>query len=141
MDGKLPYIVGQMKILKVVGTDEANEAMKRMVKYFDETETDLARNSDSNNPKKISILLASIADDQKIKKMNAAQKAEYLRENAYVSQDPAAANEVDEIKPVASVELAGAGIAVDFNQIFRKEVFFFVLFMILATMVIKIFNL
>lgn len=87
MEGKLFYIVDHMKILKVVGTVEANKSVELMLRYFEEKESNLARpltigkyfNVDSVPRKKISELLAAIAEDENIQKLDSAQIAEYLR--------------------------------------------------------------
>lgn len=90
MDGKLFYIVDHMKVLKIVGTDEANRTIKRIVDYFQEKETVLVQKStlvrflkiDSTHRMRISNLLASIEKDN-VKLFNSSQNAEYLRKSVY----------------------------------------------------------
>lgn len=84
---KLEFIVDHMKILKVVGTEEAEKDINRILEYFERTEETLTKkstmvkyfNADPGHKKKISSLLTSIAEDKNVKNFDSAQKAEYLR--------------------------------------------------------------
>jgi hypothetical protein len=97
MEQKLHYILDHMKILKVVGTVEANKVVDAMLAHFQAHEnnlnhTDLTSNDFSVlgavmtvsklivNRKKISGQLSAIAHDEKIRNFNSLQIAEYLRD-------------------------------------------------------------
>lgn len=94
MKDKLHYIVNHMKILKVINTVESNETVKKMVKYFDQKETSLARKSpfakflniDLIHRNKISGLLSLIAEDDTVKNLDSAKTADYLREIGFIEE-------------------------------------------------------
>lgn len=85
MEEKLNYIVDHMKILKVLGTDEAGDVISKILEYFEGKEGSLSKNSTTET--KISKLLASIANDKNVKNLNSAEKAEYLRNNLSYEED------------------------------------------------------
>lgn len=96
MDSKLDYIVGHVKILKLVENEVAAQTLKRICKYFEEKEKMLLnepQEMDNDNHlnnrarkilgvrrKKITLLLATIANDDNVGQLNSAQKADYLRQ-------------------------------------------------------------
>ncbi|XP_037027479.1 uncharacterized protein LOC119068126 [Bradysia coprophila] len=94
---KMPFIVDNMKILRVLGTDKATETAKVILEYFNKAEDSFAiekeeptdnamnlkarvRKMIASRRKTFSNLLASIANDDNISKLNSAQKADYLRQ-------------------------------------------------------------
>jgi hypothetical protein len=101
IDQKLDFIINQLKILKVVGTKEALETVKRMVDHFEQQEsflqkplvvkapdsTELSTELDTRfkemitkGNKRISSTLAELANDNTVTDLNSAQKADYLRQ-------------------------------------------------------------
>jgi hypothetical protein len=83
MKEKLDNIVDQMRILKVVGTEETEETVAKMFEYFSETEKDLMMKSSSQNVQhsKVTEILEVVANDEMVKTLCSKQKAEYLRQN------------------------------------------------------------
>lgn len=158
MEGKLFYIVDHMKILKVIGTDEANKKVKQMVEYFEKKETDLAEKSppvdESVQRKKISEVLTNIADDDKVKLLDSAEKAEYLRKTVEPKEENAAF--VEEAKVVYAEEPNEEEAAfaeepmeeekpsekavTDTINVPRKEFFVFFLILFLAVTIYKMFH-
>lgn len=105
MEGnKMFYIVDHMKILKIVGTEEANRSVKKIVQYFQEKENMLALKSplvrffkiDSMRRKKVSNFLALIEKDD-VKLFDSAEKAEYLRTADHRNQNITWAERVAEL--------------------------------------------
>jgi hypothetical protein len=127
MIDKLDFIIDHMKILKVVGTEEAERSVVEMLEYFKTTEDNLTEKSslvkylnvNSLHKKKISNVLTKIANDEKINELNSAQKAEYLRETE---------NQLDE--NASLLEKILLGIDVDSDEF--KKAFLIVFFLILA---------
>lgn len=96
---KLDYAIDRMKILKIVDTESAKNVVNQIVEYFkkmedtlnsliDDTETvdeksilSRARSIKLNKirSRKITTYLETIANDDKVHELNAAQKASYLR--------------------------------------------------------------
>ena len=110
MDKKLDYIVDHMKILKVLGTDEASDVISKIQEYFEEKEENLSKHSTTTEKparKRISKLLASIANDKNVKRLNSAEKAEYLRDNFSFSADFENAESVDEEEKVEDKSYVG----------------------------------
>lgn len=98
ISSKFDYILAQMKILKIVNTDSSRLTIEKMVQYFSRIEniivslvTDVAIDPKSIDKrakllklnrlrsKKITTILETIANDDAVSKLNAAQKALYLR--------------------------------------------------------------
>lgn len=133
MEEKLSYIVDHMKILKVVGTEEANKTVKKMVEYFEQKETSLAQKSplarffniDSIHRKKISSLLLVIAEDENVTKLDSAEKADYLRKVGYNKETP------------SWIEQA-ADMGIDIDNLASKEIFLFCFIVFLALVVMKL---
>ena len=96
MDKKLDYIVDHMRILKIIGTGEAENTVLQMLEYFEQKEDFLIRKSfivqylglDWIHSKKISKVLDVIAKDENIKSLDPAQKAEYLRQAGFTKENP-----------------------------------------------------
>lgn len=125
LDAKLDFIMDHMRILKIVGTDESAETVKRIVDYFDRKESFCQEGSDESaderqlnhrirkmilsRKKTITNLLASIANDDTVSELNSAQKAEYLRT-------------VDASKNSRGLARRAAKEGLDFDDIARKEV-------------------
>lgn len=59
----LPHIVDQMKILKVVGTTQANQSVNRIVTFFQRKEESLAQGASFDASTKISNFLSRIAQN------------------------------------------------------------------------------
>lgn len=105
MEVKLFYIVDHMKILKVVGTEEANKTIGKIVEYFQQKEDTLAAKSPlvrflnikSVHRKKISNFLSMIAKNDTVKSLNSAQKADYLRGTGYTKENPTWAEQAAEL--------------------------------------------
>ena len=133
MADKLDYIIDHMKILKVVGTEEAEKVVGKMLKYFEKTEDDLTKNSSlvkyfnvtSLHKNKISNLLASIAKEEKINELDSAQKADYLRENE---------NRNDENFSLLE-KILDSGLDIDSDE-FKKA--FLVLFFLILAMILHL---
>lgn len=89
MVDKLDFIVNHMKVLKVVGTEDAKKAVLEIIDYFKKTESDLTENSTlvkhfkvkALHKNKISDFLTKIAENEEISELNSAQRADYLRES------------------------------------------------------------
>ncbi|KAG5666642.1 hypothetical protein PVAND_014658 [Polypedilum vanderplanki] len=98
LNTKLDFIIDRMKILKVVNTENAKLTIEKIVEYFTRIENKMASLLPSEElntsvienraramklkairMRKISTMLATIANDDHVNKLNAAQKAEYLR--------------------------------------------------------------
>jgi hypothetical protein len=96
MDTKLDYFVDQMRILKVIGTEAAENVVMQMLEYFEQKEEYLIRNSfivqwfglDWIHRKKISKVLEVIAKEDNIKTLSPAEKAEYLRKAGFSKENP-----------------------------------------------------
>ncbi|KAJ6637003.1 hypothetical protein Bhyg_09729 [Pseudolycoriella hygida] len=97
MNQKIDYFVDNVKILRVLGTEKSFQKAKEIVDYFDKVEDSFMFDNDeiteqcvgirgrvkkmiASRRKTISNLLATIANDDNISKLNSAQKAEYLRQ-------------------------------------------------------------
>jgi Mg-chelatase subunit ChlD len=99
VEQKLEFIVNHLKILKIVGTKEALETVSKIVEYFDQQESILQYQKIAKERagvdselsmrcqrivaranKKISLILAELANDDKVSELNSAQKADYLRQ-------------------------------------------------------------
>lgn len=95
---KMDFFIDKMKILKVVNSENAKKIIERMVEYFTRVENLLVElipdeQLDPRNianrarilklkavrDRKVSNFLATIANDENVSKLNAAQKAAYLR--------------------------------------------------------------
>lgn len=128
MVDKLDFIVDHMKILKVVGTEEAEKVVAKILEYFEKTEDNLTQKSSlvkyfnvkSLHKNKISNLLGSIAKDEKINDLNSAQKADYLREND---------NQNDENSSLLE-KILDSGFDIDSDEF--KKAFLIIFFLILA---------
>lgn len=94
---KMAFIVDNMKILRVLGTEEASRTAKIIIGYFNRAEDSFADHNDepidnginlkarvrkmiASRRKTFSNLLATIANDDNVSKLNSAQKADYLRQ-------------------------------------------------------------
>ncbi|CRK94874.1 CLUMA_CG008366, isoform A [Clunio marinus] len=133
MEGKLFYIVDHMKVLKVVGTEEANNKIEKMVKYFQNTENDLEdsfNNEVKATQRKIADILTVIADDKTVTNLNSAQKAEYLRESSLLTEQP--------IEEQAEISTNFTNTKTDY-AISERDIIFLVLSFFLAMIVIKYF--
>jgi uncharacterized protein YegL len=124
---KIEYFFNQLKILKVIGTGDANNQIENIVKYFTDLEKSLEMSKDLLNDnslksrlkffkniikkreKSISMKFAQVANDDKVSKFNAAQQADYLR----------AINVSKNSKGLARRALASG---IDFDSVVRKEV-------------------
>lgn len=99
LNHKMPFIVDSLKILKVLGTVKAVETAKTIVEYFEKAEDSFdvhsgdtsttvnsmnlksrVRKIIASRRKTFSNLLATIANDDNVCKLNSAQKADYLRQ-------------------------------------------------------------
>lgn len=123
---KMPFIVDNMKILRVLGTQKAAESAKVIVDYFNKTEDSFstadgegdvgmnlrarARKMIASHRKTFSNLLATIANDNNISQLNSAQKADYLRQ-VDMSQNAR-----------GLARRAAKGGHLDFDEIARNEV-------------------
>lgn len=80
--GTISNINDHMKILKVVGTDTAEETVTHMLEYFKKTEEELMKASNGQDDHhKFFHSLAAIAKDDKIRSFTSAEKAFYLQQN------------------------------------------------------------
>ena len=128
MVDKLDFIVDHMKILKVVGTEEAEKVVGKMLDYFQKTEDNLTQKSSlvkyfnvkSLHKNKISNLLASIAKDEKINDLNSEQKADYLRGNEDQNNENSSLLE----------KILDSGLDIDSDEF--KKAFLIIFFLILA---------
>lgn len=92
---KFDYIIGHLKVLKIVGSQEAIETSKQILEYFTEQENILksaeclvdgtllsnrVKKTIMLKRKKLSLILAAIINDDTVSKLNSAQKADYLRQ-------------------------------------------------------------
>jgi hypothetical protein len=127
MKEKLDYIVDHMRILKVVGTDSAENTVRRMLEYFEKKEDELIKKSNfpSVHQKKITKVLNVIAKDENIKTLDPAQKAEYLRQAGFTS------NESTWVEKLFKYGL-------DIDQIMKKEFLIAVVFSLLAIVFYKL---
>lgn len=129
LEKKLLFIVDYLKVLKVVGSDEANGIIRRAFAYIEEKEIFLADKlaceglldpkklrdrvrilmKASAKQKKITNILATIANDNKVRQLNSAQKADYLRETVVT-------------KASRGLARRAAKEGFDFDEIAQKEV-------------------
>lgn len=98
LSAKLDFVIDRMKILKIVNSDSAKITIEKMVEYFSRIENMLASliSDEVVDPKsianrarlvklnrirsrKITTFLETIANDDHVHKLNAEQKANYLR--------------------------------------------------------------
>lgn len=133
MNHKISLIIANMKILRVLGTENASKSVRNVVEYFNKVENSFVReedikftdNNDNGNSmnlrarakkliasrrKTFSNLLATIANDDNISKLNSAQKADYLRQ-------------VDYSQNSRGLARRAAKEGLDFDEIARNEVF------------------
>lgn len=143
---RLDYIIDHMKILKVVGSQEANDMVRKMLEYFEIRESFLAAESDLNKAyyMKISKLLAKIANDDNVKKLDSARKAEYLRNPGCAKENQVENNEIHEEvdaledgEDLPTTTKEDDTIAVSTG---RKEITYTVFFLLLAMSVFKYFS-
>ncbi|KAL7040430.1 hypothetical protein ACKWTF_000389 [Chironomus riparius] len=98
LNRKVDYIIDRMKILKIIESAQAAKTIDKILEYFKRIESEVPvpdnytagdRKKLKNRielikirsqHKKISTVLAEIANDNKVHKLNAAQKAAYLRQ-------------------------------------------------------------
>lgn len=97
LNHKIGFIVNNMKILRVLGTEKATLTAKIILDYFNKTEDSFVVDNEEHSEnymnlkarvrkmiasrrKTFSNLLATIANDDNISKLNSAQKADYLRQ-------------------------------------------------------------
>lgn len=123
---KMPFIVDNMKILRVLGTEKASQTAKIILEYFNKAEDSFAVEKEEPNEngmnlkarvrkmvasrrKTFSNLLANIANDDNISKLNSAQKADYLRQ-------------VDMSQNSRGLARRAAKESLDFDNIARAEV-------------------
>ena len=129
---KIEYYINQLKILKIVNTNESQNEIKHIMNYFQTMESSLLTNEDDvkillNDPSlrarlqylKTSIIrkkksfvmrMSQIANDDKVSQLNSAQQAEYLR-----AVDSSSKNARGLVRRAVTQGL-------DFNEILRKEV-------------------
>ncbi|XP_070506970.1 uncharacterized protein [Chironomus tepperi] len=97
LNSKVDYIIDRMKILKIIESVQATETIDKILGYFKKIENEFPISDDYTagdrkilknrinlikiraQHKKISTVLAEIAKDNMVHKLNAAQKASYLR--------------------------------------------------------------
>lgn len=128
---KINYYINQLKLLKVVNTDQANKEISNIMRYFSEldksilqADSDLIKLLGDNSlrgrieyfknvikkrNKSIIIKMAEIANDQKIALLNSAQQAEYLRT-------------VDVSKNTKGLARRALENDINFDEVARKEV-------------------
>ncbi|KAG5667535.1 hypothetical protein PVAND_015514 [Polypedilum vanderplanki] len=106
LHSKLNFIIDRMKILKVVNTEKSKLTIEKIVQYFTKLEDKIENlpltaevfdlrvienrkkmlKLNAIKSKKISTMLAKIANDDDVNKLNAAQVADYLRSIAVNSK-------------------------------------------------------
>lgn len=131
LEPNLDIFINKLKVLKVVNTPEAQSEIFEMMNYF----TELQKWMESNNTDTVKLLenvslrgrveyfkhelrkrkksflqlMAQIANDDKIAKLNSAQQAEYLRK-------------VESTKNAKGLARRALDISIDFTQVVQNEV-------------------
>lgn len=98
---RLDFFLSQLRVLKVIDTDQAKEQIARIVEYFQNLEASLAppaelskfleggtlsnranylRKTLQRRLKSVTTMMESIAKDDKVRSLNQAQQADYLRQ-------------------------------------------------------------
>jgi hypothetical protein len=101
LEDRLEFFVSQLKVLKVIDTESAKEQIDRIVEYFKNLEASLQpaeelsplleggglkdraayfRKSLQSRVRSVTTLMESIANDDKVRALNQAQQADYLRQ-------------------------------------------------------------
>ena len=133
---KLNFIIDRMKILKIINTDAAKETIDKMVAYFTKIENILIKLAaeEAVDPtliadrakllkinkilsKQITGFLQIIASDDEVNKLNAEQKAHYLRTVEVSSKAGRAL-----AKRAAKQRRKNRNKALNFDEIIHKEV-------------------
>lgn len=129
LGAKFDYIIGHMKILKVVGSKDAVETSKRILNYFTEQERNLRKELSAeecpedvtqlrNRVKRtiyfkqhrsLTLILARIANVDNVSQLNSGQRADYLRQ-------------VDSSRTSRSLAKRAAKEGLDFDETARREV-------------------
>lgn len=128
---KIDYFLKKLKVLKVIGTEESNQEIQKIIAYFKQMETSLAKSEGDaidllkdgtlkarlsffrglaqKKSKSISIKMSEIANDDKVSLLNSAQQAAYLR----------SASDSSNAKSLAKRAIKSG---LDFDDIARNEV-------------------
>eukprot|EP00401_Gymnodinium_catenatum_P000856 CAMPEP_0117515606 /NCGR_PEP_ID=MMETSP0784-20121206/30667_1 /TAXON_ID=39447 /ORGANISM="" /LENGTH=1076 /DNA_ID=CAMNT_0005311429 /DNA_START=29 /DNA_END=3257 /DNA_ORIENTATION=- len=101
LDDRLEFFMSQLKVLKVIETEQAKEQISRIVDYFKDLEASLKpaeelaplleggglknravymRKTWQRRVRSVTTLMESIANDDKVRVLNQAQQADYLRQ-------------------------------------------------------------
>ncbi|CAF1527425.1 unnamed protein product [Adineta steineri] len=129
---KIEYYINQLRILKIVNTNESKNEIKDMMNYFQNMESSLLTNQDDvkillndsslrarlqylktsiiRKKKSFVMRMSQIANDDKVSQLNSAQQADYLRAVDNTS------------KNARGLARRAVTQGLDFNEILRKEV-------------------
>lgn len=135
IDSKIDFVFDRMKILKVVNTENAKKIISKIVEYFGQVEDTLGNlippeELDAKNianrariikmnairEKKITQYLQTIANDENVEKLNAEQKAAYLRS---VDKNSKAGKG---LAMRSAKKAKKRGIEMSFDEVVRKQV-------------------
>lgn len=86
MEDEMDFVADHVKVLKVVGTDEANKKVAKIVNYFEIKEDALAEKS-TFKKKNLTHALKKIADDGRVNDLDQNERANYLREAVEVPKE------------------------------------------------------
>lgn len=142
LDTKIDFVIDRIKVLKVVNTEYAKKTIEKIVAYFKKIEKSLEmlEVGDANElksfanrtqilkinllrSKKFSQFLSAMANDESIDKLNAEQKAAYLRNVQGTSQ--AGRGLAMRAAKKAQKALNDGEVVLSVDETLRKEVIFF----------------
>lgn len=81
---RIDVVIDHMKMLKIIESTSGQETMKLILDYFKRIEKEVPPTSEDGF--KFSEIIESIMKDDKVKKLNAAEKAQYLKEAVFVKK-------------------------------------------------------
>lgn len=100
---RIDVVIDHMKMLKIIESSSGKETMKLILDYFKRIEKEVPPTSADGF--KFSEIIESIMKDDKVKKLSAAEKAEYLKESVFAKeafktqrQKKGTSNESDNLK-------------------------------------------
>lgn len=82
---RIDVVIDHMKMLKIIESSSGQETMKLILDYFKRIEKEVPPTSEDGF--KFSDIIESIMKDDKVKNLNAAEKAEYLKETVFVKKN------------------------------------------------------
>lgn len=82
---RIDVVIDHMKMLKIIESASAQETMKLILDYFKRIEKEVPPTSEDGF--KFSEVIESIIKDESVKKLSAAEKAEYLKESVFTKKD------------------------------------------------------